>query len=1046
MAVLRNSNDTPFDANTTQVLVYRAMMNIILNRIRAFLKQDMTSIRSILSGAMANMMEDPRVRKSNQGVWQRNEAAFEGANPTALNNRNEAFSDIMPMEWRAIRSHSSFEEDPRMIYAHSLGDYKRQCQESKLLKEWPQIRRYSALNQPHEYSTFGNISKTGIDGYPLAIFLRLANGVDVAGTNRIKDAIDAVARGMSASFQKALNRPGVSDVLDEFLGFSDAEGTYGSVRDAEATARDYGFRSGMRPALDDARLAPATNVNGMRFPMSNRGINADEFNRPPAVKTAANVRLLPLGDLAGDSTAAFEQQDLGANGAKYNLSLKRPQLFPMLDAAAILWNAREFFNPADCNRPAYSEDGNQDDQHYWCRIYIEAILAARELHKQKGKVAWEVEVKRAPGDALPTTAIGAMCDETWSKLFPLLPVNHPLRDKLRRTRALGTMWGTLPSYACGDTVRPGAWMPLAESHRIKLFRWVTTTYQIPMYDEKYRVPANPWCAHEGKGISRVYNQSYHSVYYCDSWRAPHFREWLKHACRYQPPRAGNSSQCHYPFSEYGGTPCEGDFLHHRVEAPHANADEARHRQLMYNRFGFTGPLRIGQQYHDTGLLQDLFQFEYRPHADLSYDQRQMPAAKAVYPSNFLAYARTHAVVALASCNHGTQEPSVPHIVRNLYRLYVDTYECMGPKPDDDGMPIVMGFLPNTKVVRKDDRPVIMYAGSLACLNTKLERFCSSGANRGEQVCQLYKQVYLNDATLLFTRLLKAERRKEHHRGNFVKARLRRGRDFTQERFNTELIELQDAYIEFLQTSFLGYLLETGANLNNAPLHMLEPRELEVSLEHEDTDVLGSDYLTPRTREIVKDMDFGGDTLSRQQLAILSLIPPNHRILGTLKLNQSTQIQDLEHIKKQIQKTVIGDNKKVWERYIDGLMDATLAMRLLEVDGPMDFGFDMSAIRDPLKESEGIRKYMTTTNAEGSSSLSQTVRGDKMKKDTSQYSTLTMNKKETERAISIVRAAVNKEYEANGGLVPKAQCLAKLHKVPEHVERMVAHRMQEMGEM
>ena len=45
--------------------------------------------------------------------------------------------------------------------------------------------------------------------------------------------------------------------------------------------------------------------------------------------------------------------------------------------------------------------------------------------------------------------------------------------------------------------------------------------------------------------------------------------------------------------------------------------------------------------------------------------------------------------------HGTEEGSVPRICRNLYRLYVDTYECMGAHPDDDGIPCIMGFLPST---------------------------------------------------------------------------------------------------------------------------------------------------------------------------------------------------------------------------------------------------------------------------------------------------------------------------------------------------------------
>ena len=99
---------------------------------------------------------------------------------------------------------------------------------------------------------------------------------------------------------------------------------------------------------------------------------------------------------------------------------------------------------------------------------------------------------------------------------------------MRRTRSLNVLWGTLPAYSCGSHVSPGAWMPLSEANRVRLLT------SVDLFDQTYRVPSNPWLAHGGHGISRVYNQSYHSVYYTDSYRAPHFKEWLKHACRYQP--------------------------------------------------------------------------------------------------------------------------------------------------------------------------------------------------------------------------------------------------------------------------------------------------------------------------------------------------------------------------------------------------------------------------------------------------------------------------------------------------------------------------------
>lgn len=713
----------------------------------------------------------------------------------------------------------------------------------------------------------------------------------------------------------------------------------------------------------------------------------------------------------------------------YNYTPGRPQAFAMFDAAGLLWHAREFFNPADCNRPTDSQYGDcPDSMHYWSRTLVETFVVGRQnCLRDYPTETFEENVRKNPQKTLPSKLIGSMCDESFQRYFPLLPNNHPIRDDLRKIRALDVLWGTLPSMSSSSlSTGSGAWMPLSVSHQVRLMKTVD------LFDTKYNVPHNPWLAHNGFGCSRVYNQSYHSVYHTDSYRAPHFREWYTNACRYQAPSM-KDGHCTYPFSQYGGTPVEADFVHHRVDKPNPGS-ENRTKQLIYNRFGFTGFLRIGKQFHDTGLLQDMYQFEYRPYADLSRQQRAMPQAESVYPSNFLAYARTHAIIALASCNHGTEDASDTRVVRNLYRLYVDTHQCMGANPDDDGVPVVMGFLPSA-VNTKEDRPVILYAGSLSCLNTKLDRFCASDVNRGGRVCQLYKQVYLNDAALLFTRLLRAERRRILHHNNFRRAMMKRGPQYDRRMFDTELMELQDAYIEFLQTTVLGMLIENGANLNNVPLHLLEPRELEVSMFEEDDNLVGNDYLTPRAKEIIKDMDFSGDNLSRTQLAILSLIPPNHRILGTLRLNQSTEIIDLEHAKKQIQRETIKSNKNVWQRYSEALISGAFAQKLLEVEGPLDFSFDMSAIKDPLKESENIRTKMSTTNSQASSSLSQTAHGTQLRQQRGPDSILAMNSLEMERALQAVRERIERDYAKQGGMMPRVKCLAML-KVPEHVKRML----------
>lgn len=751
--------------------------------------------------------------------------------------------------------------------------------------------------------------------------------------------------------------------------------------------------------------------------------------------------LIPVGNHS--KYDKFEDLAESNGSMLYNVDITRPQMFAMLDAAGLLWHAREYVNPSDCNRPKITEAGQCDSMHYWCRTLVETFVSSREIYREReASSMWEIDVKKHPASALPSSLIGNLCDDTWRAYFPLLPFDHELREDLRRARALSVLWGTLPTYSSGadTTGTTGAWMPLAPAHQMRLYGTVG------LFDGKFRVPKNPWLPNNGTGISLVFNQSYHSVYHCDSYRAEHFQDWLLNANRYQIPVI-HQEGCSYPFSQYGGTPVEADFIPHIVERSTDPGNSGRHRQLIYNRFGFTNPLRIGNQYHDTGLLQDMFQYKYRPYADLSSKQRQMPEASTVHISNFLSYARTHAIIALASCNHGTEDESVPRIVRNLYRLYVDTYECMGSNTDDDSIPCIMGFSPSP-INKREDRGVVLYAGSLACLNSKLATFCSSPMNRGERVCAIYKQVYLNDATLLYTRLLRQERRKILHDNNFNRARMKRGRGYSRGDFDRDLVDLQDAYIEFLQNTVLGMLLEGGADLQGVPLHLLEPRELEVSLFQEDDNLVGNDFLTPRTKEIISQSDFGGDNLTRSQLAILSLIPPNHRVLGTLRLNQSMEIVDLEHAKKQIQKETMESNKKVWQRYSEGLISAAFAQKLLEVDGPIDFSldmssvqdpmrmrFDMGAFKDPLKESEKIKSRMTTTHAQSSSSLSLQQRGEKLRKSSASDSVLNMTTKELNKALALVRERVERDYAAHNGAKKRIQILEML-RIPAHVRRIL----------
>jgi hypothetical protein len=718
----------------------------------------------------------------------------------------------------------------------------------------------------------------------------------------------------------------------------------------------------------------------------------------------------------------------------------RAQLFSMLDAAAILWNRRCFFNPADSHRPAQPENGSVDDMHPWVLTLVEAFLASRESFKQsRPNDFWEKAVHDEPEAALSAKKfIGAMCDDTYRKLFPLLPLDHKVRDCLRKVRSLGVMWGALPSYGVGESSivqKHGAWMPLSEAHRCRLLK------SVGLFDMKHQMPTNPWLPRNSEGLGKVFNQSYHSVYPVEDLHSTHFREWVKDVCRYQPP-SKSPDFCNYPFSQYGGTPVEADFLFHKVEACDDDDDyiKKRHAQLIYNRFGFTKAMRLGQQYHDSGILQDLYGFSYRPHLKLTKEQRAMPAADAIYPSNFMTYARNHAIIALASCNHGTNKVAEGRVVRNLYRLFVDSFEvCEGVPSDNDHVPVIMGFLPSL-VSRKEDRPMVMYAGSLPCLNAKLEKFCFSSRNAGERICQNYKQTYLNDAALLFTRLVRADRRRGLHRRNYRKASARRA-GYTPTKFFQDLVDIQDGYIEFLQTTLLSMCLESDVDMRNLPLHLLEPRDVEVPSFEEDTDIVGNDFLGPRTLEIVRDLNIDSENISRTQLAILSLMPPNHRILGTLRLNQQTEIVDLEHVRKMIQKQTIEGNKKVWGNHLQKMIRASLGTRFLEQNGPIDFSLDETAFKDPLVESAKVPKYLTTTNSQRQSSVSQNQSAYQLRNDTGPDAPLNMNKSDYQRALAAVRDRVSRDYEKARGGKSRLQCLLEL-RVPEHVKNELRNEYQQ----
>ena len=214
----------------------------------------------------------------------------------------------------------------------------------------------------------------------------------------------------------------------------------------------------------------------------------------------------------------------------------------------------------------------------------------------------------------------------------------------------------------------------------------------------------------------------------------------------------------------------------------------------------------------------------------------------------------------------------------------------------------------------------------------------------------------------------------------------------------------------------------------------------------------NDFLTPRTVELLKTMDFSKHNLTRSQLAILSLIPPNNRILGTMRLDQNTEIIDMEHVRKQIQKETIASNKQAWKRYSDALVSAAFAQKLLEVEGPMDFAFDMSsledpvfpadAIRNPLAMSEGIAEEIATSQAQTNMRAYNTnVYGERLRKSKAPDSVLGMNTAEFRQALEFQRRNIEEIFQKTPGTRPTRLEICKRAKMPELIRRILIQRLE-----
>lgn len=678
-------------------------------------------------------------------------------------------------------------------------------------------------------------------------------------------------------------------------------------------------------------------------------------------------------------------------------SEKGAMLFSMMDAAGFAWAERKYSTPGENVRPKGEPTrGHQDKMHYWSRTFVESFVNSREVHaaNREATMPWEVAVRLFPEKCFKSTMIGGMCERTWKELFPLLSKHHPLRSKLERVRSLNVMWYELRGYkivsrSASSFARSekGAWIPLPMSHQVHFMK------RVGLYDQENKIPMNPWPLREdgSTGLLKIFNQSYHSPWPMTR-NSAYFKDWVKTACSYQLA----SKKSFRPFSQYGGHPVQADFVHHVIERPDGDKKtEMKHNELVEQRYGNIDPIRMGKMFKDTGLLQNMYSYKFSATAKVEKSQRDA-YADALRISNFLAYARVHTIMALGSCNPGTHEISETRAIRNFFRLHVDTYKCAGKERDADGVPVVLGYV--AKEVKNEEEPQILFvAGTLNCINSQMAKFCYSASNKSEKVCPMYKQLYFNDATILFEKLLRQQRTRHRHEKNFAKI-LSKDPTFTKKRFDAHMLDLKEEHISFLQHIIIGMLKQLGLTEKELPLGILEPRDLYVDpTEVDETELVGDHHLSPSVLEDLKNVDFASDELDYTQLSILSLTPPDVRAIAMLKLNQFPEEVDTDYLKSQVQQKVIKDNKEVWKSYATKVVQAALGVQWLE-GRSVNIAFDPDEFKDPVVESEKIGIQKNSSAKLRDSELSLRKKSDDLRKSRSSTSASSRLVSEEDKAL------------------------------------------------
>ena len=485
-------------------------------------------------------------------------------------------------------------------------------------------------------------------------------------------------------------------------------------------------------------------------------------------------------------------------------------------------------------------------------------------------------------------------------------------------------------------------MPLSFAAQMALYK------ECGMYNEALQVPISPWTMPEG-GLTNIFFQSYHNAYTVSGYKDKYFEDFVQNVLPYRTDKGkGDVPTAVKDFSQYGGTPVTADFVYYPLDKDKLNSVDTK------MKFPSLDPPTSTAHYDDQSYLSHMFAMEYKPNAKVSEERKNL-TVKTVHPTSFLAYARTHAILALSSCNYGTEDIHPEKAVAALFRMMVDMHMCTNTT---DSVPMVLGFMP-TPQLRSTDRPVTVVAAPLDCVTALINDFCDKGGNQKERVCPAPRVAALNSAASLIQTKVRMMRTRQKKRDNFLQLRAARPFGYTYEQYCTEYSTLQDEYIHFLHSTLMSLAIEAGVSpevFQNMQAQMLEVGKFASRGFDSDLEAL-----------FTRRLNAGAKGLSSQQLIAMQLFPANRRVLATLTHKEAPTVQDLKKFKQLVTQNAVDHNKRVIDNYVEDMINAQMAMNIMAQTGQFDEQLILSLppseqldYVDPLKDSSKLPDKITAT--------------------------------------------------------------------------------------